>query len=91
MLTNLHPWEIPETEPPTKEHTWVGPMCLKHLYHKTAFSGLSGRRCFKLFRDSIPQEGEILGGHPLIVEGEVCEGNPTWVYQGVSRHGMQIN
>jgi hypothetical protein len=25
MSTNLKPWELPETEPPTKEHTQVGP------------------------------------------------------------------
>jgi hypothetical protein len=25
MSTNLDPWEFPETEPPTKEHTWAGP------------------------------------------------------------------
>jgi hypothetical protein len=24
MLTNLEPWKVPETEPPTKEHTQVG-------------------------------------------------------------------
>jgi len=23
--TNLNPWEVSETEPPTKEHTWAGP------------------------------------------------------------------
>ena len=26
VLTNLDPWELPETEPPTKEHTWAGPL-----------------------------------------------------------------
>lgn len=25
VSTNLDPWELPETEPPTKEHTWAGP------------------------------------------------------------------
>ena len=24
VSTNLDPWELPETEPPTKEHTWKG-------------------------------------------------------------------
>jgi hypothetical protein len=24
LTTNLEPWECPETEPPTKEHTWIG-------------------------------------------------------------------
>ena len=23
VSTNLDPWELPETEPPTKEHAWV--------------------------------------------------------------------
>ena len=25
VSTNLNPWELPETKPPTKEHTWAGP------------------------------------------------------------------
>jgi hypothetical protein len=25
VLTNLDPWELPETKPLTKEHTWAGP------------------------------------------------------------------
>ena len=24
LSTNLDPWELPETEPPTKEHAWAG-------------------------------------------------------------------
>jgi hypothetical protein len=23
ISTNLHPWELPEPEPPSKEHTWA--------------------------------------------------------------------
>ena len=25
IITCLDPWELSETEPPTKEHTWSGP------------------------------------------------------------------
>ena len=25
LSTNPDPWELPETKPPTKEHTWAGP------------------------------------------------------------------
>jgi hypothetical protein len=28
MSTNLDPWEVPETEPPTKRHTRAGPRLL---------------------------------------------------------------
>ena len=24
VSTNLDPWELPDTEPPTKEHIWIG-------------------------------------------------------------------
>ena len=24
VSTNLDPWELPETKPPTKEHAWAG-------------------------------------------------------------------
>ena len=30
-LTNLNPWGLPETEPPTKEHTWAGPRPPTHM------------------------------------------------------------
>ena len=29
--TNLDPWELPETEPPTKEHTQAGLRSLAHI------------------------------------------------------------
>ena len=25
VSANLNPWELPKSEPPTKEHTWAGP------------------------------------------------------------------
>jgi hypothetical protein len=25
IATNQNSWELPETKPPTKEHTWTGP------------------------------------------------------------------
>ena len=31
VSTNLDPWELPETKPPTKEHTWAGPWPLAHM------------------------------------------------------------
>ena len=24
VLTTMDPWELPDTKPPTKEHTWAG-------------------------------------------------------------------
>ena len=31
VSTNPDPWELPETKPPTKEHTWAGPRHLAHM------------------------------------------------------------
>jgi hypothetical protein len=45
MSTDLDPWELPETKPPTKEHTRVGMRLFAHVYQRTALSGLSGRGC----------------------------------------------
>ena len=28
---NMDPWRFPETEPPTKDHTWAGPRSLAHM------------------------------------------------------------
>ena len=28
---NLDPWELPETEPPTQEHTWAAPRSQAHM------------------------------------------------------------
>jgi hypothetical protein len=33
VSTNLDPWKFSETEPPTKENTWTGPM-LQHIYSR---------------------------------------------------------
>ena len=32
VSTNLDPWELPETEPPTKEHTQAGLRRLVHMW-----------------------------------------------------------
>jgi hypothetical protein len=31
VSTNLDPCELPETKPPTKDHTWTGPRPLAHM------------------------------------------------------------
>ena len=31
VSTNLEPWELPETKPPTKVHTWAGPKPPTHI------------------------------------------------------------
>ena len=31
VATNLDHWELPETKPPTKEHTWAGPRHPAHI------------------------------------------------------------
>ena len=43
VSANLDPWELPETKPPTKEHTWAGPRPLTLMKQRTALSDLSGR------------------------------------------------
>ena len=49
--TNLDPWELSETEPPSKEHTRAGTEALAthiavvQLISMTASSGLRGRAC----------------------------------------------
>jgi hypothetical protein len=44
VSSNLDPWELPETEPPTKDPTWT---VLKPLTHmkQDCLSGLSRREC----------------------------------------------
>jgi hypothetical protein len=31
VSTKLDPWHLPETKPPTQEHTWVGLWPLAHM------------------------------------------------------------
>ena len=45
ISTNLDTWKLPETEPPTRKHTWVGLRAQEHIQQSTAWSGPSGRRC----------------------------------------------
>jgi hypothetical protein len=45
VSTNLDSWELPETKPPTKEHTRAGLKSLAHMSQRTALSGLSRRGC----------------------------------------------
>ena len=41
--TNLDPWELPESDSPTKEHKQAGPRPPTQMYQRAATSGLSGR------------------------------------------------
>ena len=41
--TNVDPWDLPETKPPTNEHTWSGPRPLADLWIRFAFCGVSVR------------------------------------------------
>jgi hypothetical protein len=45
MPTNLDSWELPETMPPTKEHTCACSMAPGIHEQRTALSGLNGRGC----------------------------------------------
>jgi hypothetical protein len=45
ISTNQTPSELPGTKPPTKEHTWAVPWLQIHMQQRTAFSGLSRKRC----------------------------------------------
>ena len=55
VLTNLDHKDIPETEPQTKEHSWVGSKPLEYLQHKTPLSEVSGRGGEQFLKDSMPQ------------------------------------
>ena len=45
VSTYPDPRELPETGPPTRQHTQAGPRPPTHIQQKKAWSGLSGRRC----------------------------------------------
>jgi hypothetical protein len=45
VSTNLDPWELPETELPTKKHIQTGPRQPAHMHQRAALSGLSERGC----------------------------------------------
>jgi hypothetical protein len=41
----LDPEELPETEPPTKEHTWANLKPQAHMKQRTVLSGLIEKGC----------------------------------------------
>ena len=43
VSTNLYLWELPQTEPPTKEHVWAGPRPPAHVVERAAMSDISGK------------------------------------------------
>lgn len=44
VSTNPDSWELPDTEPPIRQHTLAGPRPMTPILQRTAWSGLSGRR-----------------------------------------------
>jgi hypothetical protein len=54
--------ELPGTEPPTKEYTWVSPWLLLHMYQGTASSGISGRGGAWSWEGVMPQRRGMLKG-----------------------------
>lgn len=38
--TDMDPWGLPDTEPPTKEHTWAGPMSPASARMQLSFHGI---------------------------------------------------
>lgn len=45
LISGAFSWELPETEPTTKEHTWAG-LRIWHICDRgPALSGLGGRGC----------------------------------------------
>lgn len=84
MSTNLNPWEIPETEPPTKGHTQFGltqAQCIKELpYWASEGEGVPNpvETCCQC-------EG-IQEGHPLRGEGEKGGGGTLrgWIGMGAT-------
>ena len=71
VSTNLDPWELPETEPPTKEHTQAGlrpwGICSRRL-PSLASEGEDTQ--MGVSRDLMPEEG----GNPLRGKGEGRKG-----------------
>lgn len=43
VSTNQDPWQHPETEPLSWQHTKAGARPLAHIWQRTAEAGLSGR------------------------------------------------
>jgi hypothetical protein len=44
ISTKLDPRDLSSTEPPTRQHTLVGPRPETHIQQRTAVSGLNDRR-----------------------------------------------
>jgi hypothetical protein len=68
VSTNLDPWGLPDTEPPTKEHptpALVSPTA--HMQERAAIFGLNGRGSC---RDLMPQGGGILGRGAFLSEAK---------------------
>lgn len=42
-------WDLSDMEPPTRQHTWAPSRPLTNIQQRTAWSGLSGRRCTTWF------------------------------------------
>ena len=56
VSTNLDPWDLSDTESPTRQHTWAGLRLWTHIQQRTVWSGLSLRiRSTYPWRDLRPQ------------------------------------
>jgi hypothetical protein len=71
VSTNLDLWEPPETEPPTKEHTWVAP--------RSPDGGILGSRCCTLGGKRESRLGEEF------CEGDREEGNIWDINQSINQ------
>jgi hypothetical protein len=43
VSTNLNPWDLSDTEPPARQHTWTDLGPLTHIQQRAAWSGLNER------------------------------------------------
>jgi hypothetical protein len=78
------PWELPETKPPTKGHTWAGPWPSAHMKQSPALSALSAKGFAWSCRLDAPRRGDTLsevkgtgGGRRTLQEG-YGEGGNIW-------------
>jgi hypothetical protein len=64
---NSDPFELPETEPPTRQNTWTGSKPPAHIQQRTAWSGFSGKDAPNPQETWGPREGWglVVGGHSL--------------------------
>lgn len=79
MSTNPDTWELPETKPSTKEHTWAGPRPPAHRAEDCPVWSQWEEMCLILQRLDAPGKGIFPGeGYPLRGKEEGAWGEELW-------------